>query len=51
MAINNIMSEELSFKRVIDLEKYNSSLFLFGPRMTGKTTIIRSMKSDLYIDY
>lgn len=38
------------FKRQMDLSRSKSSAFLFGPRMTGKTTLLSSLKSSLYIN-
>ena len=39
------------FKRVLDLNKYKQSFFLFGPRQVGKTFLIKSTLSpDLYIN-
>jgi len=38
------------FKREIDLFKHRTSAFLFGPRMTGKTTILRKLKVDAFFD-
>ncbi len=38
-------------KRTLDLTCYNKSFFLFGPRQTGKTSLVRSsFKPDLFID-
>lgn len=37
--------------RTLSLTAYNHSLFLFGPRQTGKTFLIKhTLKPDLYID-
>ncbi|MBI2339078.1 MAG: ATP-binding protein [Deltaproteobacteria bacterium] len=37
--------------RILGLTNYNESVFLFGPRQTGKTYLIKSsLKPDLYID-
>jgi len=38
------------FKRLLDPIKNKSSVFVFGPRMTGKTTLIRSLPFDQYFD-
>lgn len=38
------------FKRELQLEKIRSSAFLFGPRMTGKTTLLLSLSSRQYYD-
>jgi len=38
-------------RRLLDLTNYNYSLFLFGPRQTGKTYLIKNtITSDIYID-
>ena len=39
-----------TFKRELQLEKIRSSAFLFGPRMTGKTTLLLSLSSKHYYD-
>jgi uncharacterized protein len=38
------------FKRIFDLSNKKSSAFIFGPRMTGKTTLLREIKADRYFD-
>jgi hypothetical protein len=38
------------FKRSLQLAHLSGSAFLFGPRMTGKTFLLRELPSDLYID-
>lgn len=39
------------FKRILKLSDQNNSFFLFGPRQTGKTSLLKdSFKPDLYID-
>lgn len=38
------------FKREIDLFKHHTSAFLFGPRMTGKTTLLRELQASAYFD-
>lgn len=38
------------FKRLLNPAKLNTSAFLFGPRMTGKTTLLRKVKTDEYFD-
>ena len=40
----------MNFKRLLNLEKFSGSLFLFGPRMTGKTYLLRRLKPVLLID-
>lgn len=35
---------------MLNLDKFSGSMFLFGPRMTGKTFLLRRMRSDLFID-
>jgi uncharacterized protein len=38
------------YQREIDLFKHRTSAFLFGPRMTGKTTLLRQIKVDSFFD-
>ncbi|MBI5623607.1 MAG: ATP-binding protein [Elusimicrobia bacterium] len=38
------------FKRSIGLAHLRRSAFLFGPRMTGKTVLLRSLPAELFID-
>lgn len=38
------------FDREIDILKHRISSFLFGPRMTGKTTLLRQLKTDAFFD-
>ncbi len=38
------------FKRQFQLDKYATSAFLFGPRMTGKTYLLRQLTSQKYVD-
>jgi predicted AAA+ superfamily ATPase len=38
------------FKRSLHLTRLTRSAFLFGPRMTGKTFLLRDLPADLYID-
>jgi predicted AAA+ superfamily ATPase len=38
------------FKRKLNLEKLQTSAFIFGPRMTGKTTLLRQIPTQDYID-
>ncbi len=40
----------MNFQRILNLEKYSGSLFLLGPRMTGKTFLLRHLKPVLFID-
>lgn len=40
----------MRFDRILDLKKLQSSAFLFGPRMTGKTYLLRGLSSQLYMD-
>jgi len=40
----------MEFQRLLKLEHISDSLFLFGPRMTGKTYLLRRLKADLFID-
>ncbi|MBD3418787.1 MAG: AAA family ATPase [Chitinivibrionales bacterium] len=38
------------FSRNLRLENLDDSAFIFGPRMTGKTTLLQKLKADAYID-
>jgi uncharacterized protein len=38
------------FKRLLRLIHLTGSAFLFGPRMTGKTFLLRELPSELYVD-
>ena len=38
------------FDRILKLDKLRNSAFIFGPRMTGKTHLIRGLKSRLFVD-
>ena len=38
------------FKRSLHLIPLKRSAFLFGPRMTGKTSLLREIPADLFID-
>ncbi len=40
----------MRFHRLLDLQKVKTSAFLFGPRMTGKTSLIKSLKGAHQID-
>ena len=40
----------MSFQRLLNLDKISGSLFLFGPRMTGKTFLLRRLHPALFID-
>ena len=40
----------MSYPRLLSLDKISGSMFLFGPRMTGKTFLLRRLRSDLFID-
>src|SRR5208283_3051670 len=40
----------MNFERLLKLEHISDSLFLFGPRMTGKTYLLRRLKADLFVD-
>ncbi len=46
MIINNIEV----FPRTLNLKQIKESAFLFGPRMTGKTSLLEQLKADLFID-
>ena len=38
------------YKREIDLNHFSSSLFLFGPRLTGKTHLLTRLKATAFYD-
>ncbi|MBK8869696.1 MAG: ATP-binding protein [Elusimicrobia bacterium] len=40
----------MDFLRALKLDGLKTSAFLFGPRMTGKSHLLRSLKSSLYFD-
>ena len=40
----------MNFQRLLKLEHISDSFFLFGPRMTGKTYLLRRLKADLFVD-
>jgi predicted AAA+ superfamily ATPase len=40
----------MKFKRLLSLSTSGSSAFIFGPRMTGKTTIIREIPCESFFD-
>jgi uncharacterized protein len=40
----------MNFNRIIDLSNLRSSAFVFGPRMTGKTTLLRSLGIKCFFD-
>lgn len=40
----------MDFKRTLNLSHLKTSAFLFGPRMTGKTTLIRNIPKIIIID-
>ncbi len=40
----------MKFNRTLNLDKLKSTAFIFGPRMTGKTYLIRGLKSRLFVD-
>ena len=44
------MPRHAPFQRELDLQKNRSSLFLFGPRMTGKTTLLKNLQAGRYYD-
>ncbi|MEI8347789.1 MAG: ATP-binding protein [Pseudomonadota bacterium] len=44
------IDDNIIFKREIDLNRPKSSIFLLGPRMTGKTYLLKEMDVDVYID-
>jgi len=40
----------MKFQRSLDLNAVRSSVFLLGPRMTGKTSLLRQLKAALFVD-
>ena len=38
------------YKRLLTLPPSGASAFIFGPRMTGKTTLLSGWEHDLFID-
>ena len=40
----------MHFKRLLNLGETGSSAFLFGPRMTGKTTLLRELDDSVFFD-
>ncbi len=40
----------MNFHRSLQLNKISGSLFLFGPRMTGKTFLLRQLRHALFLD-
>lgn len=40
----------MNFERILELQKIPGSLFLFGPRMTGKTYLLRRLQPALFVD-
>ena len=40
----------MEFERILQLGKLKNSAFVFGPRMTGKSYLLRGLKSHLYVD-
>ena len=40
----------MNFQRLLKLEHISDSFFLFGPRMTGKTYLLRRLEADLFVD-
>ena len=40
----------MKFKRALTLHDIKSSAFLFGPRLTGKTTLLRDLPFDAFFD-
>ena len=44
------ISNNILYKREIRLKTVNSSCFLMGPRMTGKTYLLNQLKVDAYFD-
>jgi len=44
------VAKKTFFKRLLDLSAVGDSFFLFGPRLTGKTTLLRALDFDLFFD-
>ncbi|PWU12631.1 MAG: ATPase [Bdellovibrio sp.] len=44
------INDNIDFIREVNLNQYKSSVFLFGPRMTGKSYLLQRLKADLKID-
>src|SRR5436190_20695033 len=42
--------DDVVFNRTIRLSDLRRSAFLFGPRMTGKSFLLRQLAADLYVD-
>lgn len=40
----------MNFPRTINSDNFKTSSFLFGPRLTGKTTFLKTLKYDAYFD-
>lgn len=40
----------MKYQRLLDLSKYSNSAFVFGPRMTGKTSLLRQIPNSVYFD-
>jgi len=40
----------MRFDRTLTFSDLKGSAFLFGPRMTGKTFLLRALRSELYVD-
>lgn len=38
------------YPRTMNLKNWDTSIFLFGPRMTGKTTLLKSLENAEYFD-
>ena len=40
------MADNIIFNRLVTLDKFTSSCFIFGPRMTGKSFLLSGLKHD-----
>lgn len=40
----------MHYERLLNLSKFKATSFIFGPRMTGKSTILRGLKNTHYFD-
>jgi predicted AAA+ superfamily ATPase len=40
----------MKYERLLKPDKHGSSAFIFGPRMTGKTFLLRELSTERYYD-
>jgi predicted AAA+ superfamily ATPase len=50
MTSTRYIGAEMYFERILDLEGLKSSAFVFGPRMTGKTTLLNALPGRTLFD-